>query len=124
MAAAYVAAMAFFIYGIADRNVGYGSDVAGWLGIAALAALHFGTGWGIARWWAVLLPALMIPLAVPAGYPERTEPQLWIGIAFVLVPLGTVLIALGAAIRRVSFHRRDRGVSQCAPESTGERGVH
>jgi hypothetical protein len=47
VAAAYVAAMAFFIYGIADPSVGYGSDVADWLGIAALTALHLATGWGI-----------------------------------------------------------------------------
>jgi peptidoglycan/LPS O-acetylase OafA/YrhL len=101
VAAAYVAAMAFYIYAIADRNVGYGSDIANWFGIAALAALHLGTGWGIGRWWAVLLPLLAIPIAIPAGYPERTEPQVWIGVTWVIVPFGALLIGLAAAIRRV-----------------------
>jgi peptidoglycan/LPS O-acetylase OafA/YrhL len=102
VAAAYVAAMAFFIYVIADRSVGYGSDVAGWLGIAALTMLHLAAGWGIGRWWALLLPLLAIPLSVPAGYPERTEPQIWVGIAFVLAPIGVVLIGLAVAVRRIT----------------------
>jgi hypothetical protein len=101
VAAAYVAAMALYIYGIADRNVGYGSDVAGWLGIAALAALHLATGWSIGHWWAVLLPLLAVPLATPAGYPERTEPELWIGVAYVVAPAGVTLIALAVAVRRL-----------------------
>jgi peptidoglycan/LPS O-acetylase OafA/YrhL len=103
VAAAYVAAMAFFIWVIADRSVGYGSDLANWLGLAALTALHLATGWGIGRWWAVLLPLLAIPISVPAGYPARTEPELWIGIAYVLVPAGTVLIALAIAFRRLGW---------------------
>ena len=102
MAAAYVAAMAFYIYGIADRSWTFGSDAREGLVLGALAALHLAAGWGIGRWWAVLLPAVAIPLAVPAGYPDRTEPELWIGVAYVLVPLGTVLIGLAAALRRVA----------------------
>jgi peptidoglycan/LPS O-acetylase OafA/YrhL len=101
VAAAYVAAMALYIFGIADRNVGYGSDAAGWLGIAALAALHLATGWGMGRWWAVLLPLLAVPIAIPAGYPERTEPELWIGVAYVVAPAGVALIALAVAVRRL-----------------------
>jgi hypothetical protein len=103
VAAAYVAAMAFFIWVIADRSVGYGSDVADWLGIAALTALHLATGWAIGRWWAVLLPLLAIPLSVPAGYPARTEPQLWIGIAYVVVPAGMVLMGLAVMFRRLGW---------------------
>jgi hypothetical protein len=102
MAAAYVAAMAFYIYAVADRNWTFGSDAREALVLVALAALHLAAGWGIARWWAVLLPALAIPLALPAGYPDRTEPELWIGVAYVLVPIGVVLIGLAAALRRVS----------------------
>jgi hypothetical protein len=39
VAAAYVAAMALYIYGIAEPDVGYGSDIADWIGIAALMAV-------------------------------------------------------------------------------------
>jgi hypothetical protein len=102
VAAAYVAAMAFYIWVIADRNWTFASDAREAVVLVALAGLHLATGWSVGRWWAVLLPALAIPLAIPAGYPERTEPQLWIGIAYVLVPIGTVLIGVSAAIRRVS----------------------
>jgi hypothetical protein len=102
VAAAYVAAMAVFIYGIVDPSVGYGSDVASGIGIGALALLHLGTGWAIGRWWAVLLPALTIPIALPAGSPERTEPEIWIGVAYVIAPTGAVLIGLAAALRRVT----------------------
>jgi peptidoglycan/LPS O-acetylase OafA/YrhL len=102
VAAAYVAAMAFYIYAIADPDVGYGSDVANWLGLAVLIALHLATGWGVGRWWAFLLPLLVIPLAVPAGYPARTEgPEIWVGVAYVLAPAGIVLIGLGTALRRL-----------------------
>jgi hypothetical protein len=105
VAAAYVAAMAFFIWVIADRSVGYGSDLAGWLGLAALAALHLATGWGIGRWWALLLPPLAIPLSVPAGYPGLGEaPQLWVGITWVVAPAGMILIGLAVAIRRAAPH--------------------
>jgi NAD/NADP transhydrogenase beta subunit len=104
VAAAYVAAMAFFIYAIVDPSVGYGSDVANWFGIAAVAALHLATGFGIGRWWALLLPLLAIPLSIPAGYPERTEgPQIWIGMAYVLVPCGMLLIGLAIAFRSLGW---------------------
>jgi hypothetical protein len=103
VAAAYVAAMAFFIYGILDRSVGYGSDAAAWLGIAGFAGLHLATGWAIGRWWALVLPLLAIPLSIPAGYPERTEPQVWIGITYVGAPAGILMIGLAIAFRRLGW---------------------
>jgi hypothetical protein len=45
---------------------------------------------------------LTIPIAIPAGYPERTELEIWIGLAYVIVPAGMVLIGLAAAIRRAA----------------------
>ena len=103
VAAAYVAAMALYIYAFVDPDVGFGSDVAGWLGIAWLTGRHLATGWGVGRWWAVVLPLLAIPLAVPAGYRARTEgPEIWVGIAWVLAPGGVILIALAVAFRRLS----------------------
>lgn len=102
VAAAYVAAMALYIYAIVDPGVTYGSDVADWFGIAALASLHFATGWGVGRWWAVLLPLLVVPLAVPAGYPDRTEaPELWVSTLWAVAPIGPLLIAVAVAVRRL-----------------------
>jgi hypothetical protein len=102
VAAAYVAAMAFFIYGIADPNWTFGSEGRDALVLVTLVLLHLVTGWGVGRWWALFLPVLAVPLAVPAGYPDRTEPQVWIGIAYVLAPIGVVLIGLTVALRRIA----------------------
>lgn len=103
VAAAYVAAMLLFIYGFADRSVGYGSDVANIAGIVALALLHAGTGWFANRWWAVLLPVIAVVLAVPAGYPAelRGEPlPIWFGLAVFIGPFGALLIAGAVSVRR------------------------
>ena len=102
VAAAYVAAIAFYIYAVADRSWTFGSDGREALVLVALAVVHVVTGWSIGRWWATLLPLLAVPLAVPVGYPARTEPQLWIGIAYVAVPLGVALVALAVALRRLA----------------------
>lgn len=102
MAAGYLAAMAVYVYAIVDPSVTYGSGVADILVLAALAVVHVATGWLAGRWWAVILPALVVPIAVPAGYAERTEDLLvWHALAYVVAPLGAALVALGVGARVV-----------------------
>jgi peptidoglycan/LPS O-acetylase OafA/YrhL len=107
VAAGYLAAMTVWIYAIALPQVGYVSDVAGAVFLAALAAVHVATGWGVGRWWAVLLPAVAVVLALPAGTPERgDEPfPVWFALAVFIAPPGTLLIALAVTARRWPRHR-------------------
>jgi hypothetical protein len=44
VAAGYLAAMTVWIYAVARPQVGYGSDVAGVVFLAGLAAVHVATG--------------------------------------------------------------------------------
>ena len=103
MAAAYVAAMLLFIYGIANESVGYGSDFANVAVVVGLALLHVAAGWFANSWWIILLPVIAVVSAVPAGYPENNggEPlPIWFGLA-VFTPVGTTLIAAGVLTRRL-----------------------
>jgi peptidoglycan/LPS O-acetylase OafA/YrhL len=111
VAAVYLAAMAAWIYGVARPQVGYGSDAAAVGFLVVLAAVHLGAGWGIGRWWAVLLPLVAIVLALPAGTPERGEDPLpiWFGVAVFIAPAGALLIAVAATLRRRAGHLRQRG---------------
>ena len=95
----YLACMAGFVYGFADHQVGYGSDVASVLVLVVLVALHVATGVGARRWWVVVLPVVAVLLAIPAGYPDarRGEPlPIWFGLALV-APAGALLIGVGSA---------------------------
>jgi hypothetical protein len=94
--------MTAFIYGIVDPSVGYGSDIWNAVGLAGLALLHVVTGWLARGWWAVFLPWVVVPIAVPAGYTERGEDALvWQGMAFFVAPVGAALIAAGVGARKV-----------------------
>ena len=97
--------MLFFVYAIARPAVGYGSDAANIAFLLGLALLHVLSGWFIARWWAVLLPALIVPLAVPAGTPDAGEDPLpiWFGLAWFVAPIGAALIGIAVAVRRLSL---------------------
>jgi hypothetical protein len=102
-AAVYVAAMLVFVYAIVAQSVGYGSDTANIAGLAGLGLLHIATGWFVARWWAVLLPFVVVPLAVPAGTPEGYEASpIWLGLAWFIAPLGALVIGITAAIHRLA----------------------
>jgi hypothetical protein len=105
-AAAYIAAMLFFIYAIADRSIGYGSDAVGIAAVAALALVHLATGFG-GRWWLIVLPLAAVALAFPAGSPAKGyEPlPIWFGLAIFAVP-GAALIAIGVVAARIVAARR------------------
>ena len=102
----YVAAAAGWVYGIIERIDA--ADDEPWLFVsyAALAVLHVGVGYAIARWWAVLLPARPIPLAVPAEYVPDTRPEfpIWFALAL-LAPFGCALLAAGVAAARIARGR-------------------
>jgi NAD/NADP transhydrogenase beta subunit len=105
VAAAYVAAMLLFIYGIANESVTYGSDAGTITVLVGLALLHAATGWFANRWWAVLLPVVAVVASVPAGYPENGghEPlPIWFGLAVFIGPIGMALIAAGVLARRLA----------------------
>ncbi len=105
MATGYFAAMAFWIYGIARPQVGYGSDTVGVVALVALGTLHLATGWLIGRWWAVLLPAVVVLMSIPAGTPTQGEEPfpIWFGLLWLVAPLGALLIAVATAIRRLAL---------------------
>lgn len=101
-AVAYVVVMVALVYGLwdspASANEGLAVTVA-----AGLAILHFATGWVIASWWAVALPVLAVPLAVPAGRPDGVggEPiPIWLVLAYLVTPVGIVLVTLGVLAHR------------------------
>jgi len=106
----YLACMAGFVYGIAEQQVGYGSDVTNVVVLGGLVVLQVATGWGAAHWWAVPLPAVAVLIALPAGYPDdlRGEPlPIWFGLA-VFAPIGALLIATGVGAARLLRQSRDR----------------
>jgi hypothetical protein len=117
-AGAYLALMAVYTYVVAESQLGYGSDVAGVLILLSLLLLHVAAGVAVARGWAILLPALAILIAMPAGYPNqaRGEPlPIYMGLAF-FSPAFFLLIAVGVAIAR-----RTRLGGRWASESVSSR---
>ena len=111
-AAAYAVASAVFVYGIADRSVGWGSDAANVAITVAACALHLITGVWIGRWWAVALPLVTVAIAVPAGEPRViVDPPrpVWADLAMVWLPVGALLVAVGVAARRLSGGPKRRG---------------
>lgn len=96
--------MIVYIYAIASRSVGYGSDAADAVILAGLVVVHLATGWFATRWSALFLPALAIVIAVPAGTPVRGEDPLpiWFGIATLIALPGAALIAAGVGARRLA----------------------
>ncbi len=103
MAASYVAAMLLYIYGIANPSTFVGNDTANRAVFIVLAVLHSAVGWLANRWWALLLPVVVVLAAIPAGEPEKGwEPYpIWFGIA-VGVPLAMLLILAGILAHRVA----------------------
>jgi hypothetical protein len=101
-AVAYLVLLVALVYGPWD-SAASANDGAAVAAAAALAILHFVTGWVIARWWVVVLPVLSVLLAVPAGRPDGVggEPfPIWFVLAYLVAPVGIVLAALGVLARR------------------------
>jgi peptidoglycan/LPS O-acetylase OafA/YrhL len=98
-AAAYLAAMGFWIYVVGERELFYGQPEADLPLLLILAGVQVGAGLLVGRWWALALPVVAVALAVPAGYPDvmKGEPlPIWLGLA-VVSPLAVILVAVGVA---------------------------
>ena len=105
-ALAYLAAMTVWIYAVWNA----GAQPRGALGHAfgiALVALHVGAGAGVGRWWALLLPALLVPVAVPAGFAPGAgqDDPIWMDLVLE-APFAALLIALGVGARKLRVRRR------------------
>jgi ABC-type uncharacterized transport system permease subunit len=98
---AYAALALWWIYDGAERQLGFGNDIA-WVVFAGVVLLaHFVVGAAVRRWWVLVLPVAGVLAAVPAGYPDanRGEPfPIWLGLALFAAPLGVAAIAVGVAV--------------------------
>jgi hypothetical protein len=104
--ALYLIASAAWIYGALNspdglNRVDDNTPMFG-LSIAFLGGVHAACGYLLGRWWAVLLPAVLIVLAIPAGdFPaSRPEYPIWFGLAM-LAPVLLVPAALGVLARKL-----------------------
>jgi hypothetical protein len=99
-ATVYVAFSLLWLYGILDAGRVDEESWFMWTVLATLAVFHVAFGFLTREWVALLLPIALVPLAVPAGYPEsRYEPGLvWYGQMF-LVLFEVPLIAAGLGLR-------------------------
>ena len=100
-ALAYLAVMTAWVYGVVDQS---GVESNSWL-LPVLAAVQVAAGFAVGRWWAGLLPLLLVAISVPAGFPaitpDNAEPfPIFFSVAF--GALFTVpLVAVGLAARVV-----------------------
>ena len=103
--ASYLALTAAWIYGVENTSVRFGhEDVADWLSIAFFAGLHVALGVVVGRWWVLLVYAVPIAIAIPAGRPpwlyhDQPAPIWWAWLYGAVLALP--LIALGVALRRL-----------------------
>jgi hypothetical protein len=107
-AAAFVAAMLAFVYGIANPDSLPDTDVVTAVVLSALAALHFGTGLAGGRWWLLGLPVVAVLLSIPAGYPETAEGEplpIWFGLSIIEI-IGFPLIAIGVVAHKLAARHR------------------
>jgi hypothetical protein len=103
----YIALLLVWVYWVLDKQLFFGSEIAGWLTTAVVAFVHLALGFTVARGWVRFLPLLAVAIAVPIGYPSanRGEPwPLWLGL-LLWAPVLMLLVAIGVAVRR-RYERR------------------
>jgi hypothetical protein len=103
--AAYLVLMTAWVYGIANRT---GDDSHDWLVWVLLVAQPV-MGLLVGRWWAVVLPVVVVAISVPAGYPpitpENAEPfPIWFALGWGALFAIPVIVA-GVVARKV-YERR------------------
>jgi hypothetical protein len=95
---AYVAPSIIWIYGPMAAN---SAESYWWL--LAIVALQLGFGAVVGEWGACVVPLLLIPLSMPAGYGSNTDSDSPVlGAVTVLVMLAIRLIGIGVAARRTA----------------------
>jgi hypothetical protein len=105
-AVAYVAVAGLWIYGVADR----GWDIPDMIVLAVLIVAQVAAG-ALLRWWALLLPAAAVVLAIPAGYSDADasgEIPIWISVLFggiFALPLILAGILTNSYLRRIRAAR-------------------
>jgi hypothetical protein len=105
--ALYMALSVVWVYWILDRQLTFGSELADWLMIISVGAVHVALGYATARRWALLLPLFPVLIAVPLGYPSANEGEplpIWLGLLY-FVPFGVALVAIGVGLRRLMERR-------------------
>jgi hypothetical protein len=108
-AGAYLALAAAWVYLFLDSGFLEGHDL-WWLVSAGFALAHVALGF-VGRWPVVLLPLAIVPLAIPAGYPQSMfePPPVWWTQAM-LVQFEVALVALGVGARSISDRVSSRAV--------------
>ena len=97
--------MALWIYGVLNRTE---SDVA-WLAPFIIFA-QLAVGFAVGRWPAVILPAFVVLISVPAGYPPYDEGEpfpLWFGLGLFGAPFACLLVAFGVVARKIVDRRSE-----------------
>jgi hypothetical protein len=105
VAAAYLTLMALFIYHFIEVP----GDLSNSVFIPVVLGSQLVVGLAIGRWWALLLPCVVLVLLLPGGN-GNSEIPLWFGIVFIAV-FTLPLVGLGVIVRRVGsrLNRVDRG---------------
>jgi hypothetical protein len=108
-AIAYLGLAAAWVYLFLDSGFLEGDD-RWWLVTAGFALAHIALGFAAKHWPVVLLPLVLVPLAIPAGYPQSMfePPPVWLTQAL-LVQFEVPLVALGVGLRTFADHRRRAG---------------
>ena len=95
---AYIAPSLIWIYGPMAAN----SEESYWW-LLALVTLQLGFGTVVGEWWACVVPLLLIPLSMPAGYGSSTDADIpVVGAVTVLVMLAIPVVGIGVAARRTA----------------------
>jgi hypothetical protein len=103
---AYLALAVAWVYLFLDSGFLEGHDL-WWLVTAGFALAHVALGFTARHWPVILLPLVLAPLAIPAGYPEsRWEPPpVWV-TQTLLVQFEVFLVALGVGARALADRHR------------------
>jgi hypothetical protein len=102
-AAIYLAGGVLWIYAVVDRR----GDVGTIWELVLLLAGSIAVGVAAARWWVVLLPLVLIPLALPAGkVPGNGDLDRAYELPLLMAPGLVVALAVGVAIGRGWAARR------------------
>lgn len=113
-AGACMAVMAAFIFEPFDFPGEYPDLVV----LAVLLGSQFALGLAVGRWWALLFPAVVVVVLIPASWPSDAEIPAWFGMAVATV-VSFPLTALGVIVRRLpEYTRRMRSRDRLGSQRT------